>query len=187
MLQRHAVQNRSKLLEINSDDDEWWGSKKGPSEVRIEDEDFVVVGPLVDSSSEEDDENDCVEGDMVMGVKDGSFTYQHSGAPNKKQIDESESEQEKPKQGGLRSESYLHWDPPYSTMSSMKGVDLLPTCSMIEEIFGSSNTGKSTSQLTVCREIIENVLEILLAGEGFCKYGSEMSKSRVICNFHYLL
>lgn len=141
MLRRRAVQNRSNLLEIDSDDDEWWGSKRGPSGssgIRIEDEEFVVVGPFGDSgdrdsSSSEDGDN---HGDIIVGVQDGGDL--HDDRVN------SESEQEKVNGGGLRSESYLHWDPPYSTMGSTKGVDLLPTCSMIEEIFGSSKNGKSS-------------------------------------------
>ncbi|KAI3516578.1 hypothetical protein L1887_15499 [Cichorium endivia] len=138
MLRRRAVQNRSNLLEIDSDDDEWWGSKRGPSgsDVRVEDEEFVVVGPFGDpadhDSSSDESDNHC---DVVVGVQGGDLHDDKIA---------SESEQEKVNGGGLRSESYLHWDPPYSTMGSTKGVDLLPTCSMIEEIFGSSKTGKST-------------------------------------------
>ncbi|CAH1431486.1 unnamed protein product [Lactuca virosa] len=112
MLRRRAVQNRSNLLEIDSDDDEWWGSKRGPF-------------------GEDGDDH----GDILVGVYGGDLH-------DDKTV--SESEQEKVNGGGLRSESYLHWDPPYSTMGSTKGVDLLPTCSMIEEIFGSSKNGKNT-------------------------------------------
>lgn len=135
MLRRRAIQNRSNLLEIDSDDDEWWGSKRGPSSsgVRVDDEEFVVVGPFGDpadcDSSSDDGDN------IIVGV--------HGGDLHEDKV-ASESEQEKVNGGGLRSESYLHWEPPYSTMGLTKGVDLLPTCSMIEEIFGSSKTGKST-------------------------------------------
>lgn len=148
ILRRRAVQNRSQLLAIDSDDDEWWGTKRGSSGVIIKDEDFVVVGPFVDhgdhdSSSEDDDENYDKSGDVVICDKEGPSTSFENRQLKKVA---SENEQEKPitSNTGLKSESYLHWDPPYSTMGSTKGVDLLPTCSMIEEIFGSSKTGKST-------------------------------------------
>lgn len=148
ILRRRAVQNRSQLLAIDSDDDEWWGTKRGSSGVVIEDQDFVVVGPFVDHqdhdfSSEAGAENGITEG----GIKDGQNEVNVSSSNN---VDNekvtNENEQEKPvhaNNNGLRSESYLHWDPPYSTMGPTKGVDLLPTCSMIEEIFGSSKTGKN--------------------------------------------
>ncbi|XP_076927129.1 AT-rich interactive domain-containing protein 1-like [Bidens hawaiensis] len=46
---RRAVQNRSHLLAIDSDDDEWWGTKRGSFGPAIEDDDdLVVVGPFVD-------------------------------------------------------------------------------------------------------------------------------------------
>nr|XP_043605879.1 uncharacterized protein LOC122578072 [Erigeron canadensis] len=158
VLRRRAVQNRSKLLAIDSDDDEWWGSKRGPSEVIIEDQDFHVVGPLVDHidhdfQSEDGDHDDNVgaDGDIVIGLKDGQNEVNECSLSNINDA-KATSNQEQEKHfsvykghnGGLRSESYLHWDPPYSTMGSAKGVDLLPTCSMIEEIFGSSKTGKSS-------------------------------------------
>lgn len=130
MLRRRAVQNRSNLLEIDSDDDEWWGSnsKHGPSPsgsgVRVEDREYVVVGPGPFGYSSDRNSSSSEDGNIIVG-------------------DLHEIEHEKVNGGGLRSESYLHWDPPYSTMGSTKGVDLLPTCSMIEEIFGSSKNGKT--------------------------------------------
>ncbi|XP_076905317.1 uncharacterized protein LOC143561046 [Bidens hawaiensis] len=131
---RRAVQNRSHLLAIDSDDDEWWGTKRGSFGSVIDDDDLVVVGPFVDH---EYHDHDCSSEDEVMNASTSSNIH------NEKVT--SENGPEKPVSDNMsRSESYLHWDPPYSTMGSTKGVALLPTCSMIEEIFGSSKTSKST-------------------------------------------
>ncbi|PWA57139.1 ELM2 domain-containing protein [Artemisia annua] len=152
ILRRRAVQNRSHLLAIDSDDDEWWGPKRETFGATIEDEDFHVVEPFADHqghdfSSEAGDEIGGAEGDDQRQTNEGSSTIIHD-----EKVITSENEQEKPlnlnkqeaNSSGVRSESYLHWDPPYSTMGPTKGVDLLPTCSMIEEIFGSSKTSRGT-------------------------------------------
>ncbi|KAM0020020.1 putative SANT/Myb domain-containing protein [Helianthus debilis subsp. tardiflorus] len=133
---RRAIQNRSQLLAIDSDDDEWWGTKRGSTE----NGDFVDHGDHDHDSVSED-------GDNVVSVKENQLVNEgpSRNTHDNKVTSQSEQEKEKPVVAhnvGLKSESYLHWDPPYSTMGSTKGVDLLPTCSMIEEIFGSS--GKST-------------------------------------------
>ncbi|KAI3816638.1 hypothetical protein L1987_16341 [Smallanthus sonchifolius] len=137
---RRAIQNRSQLLAIDSDDDEWWGTKRGSSEVTTQNEDLVVVGPLVDHG-DHDHDSSSEDGDIVLCVKENHLT---NGSPSSYIRDDrvtSQTEQEKPVIAngvGFKSESYLHWDPPYSTIGSTNGVDLLPTCSMIDEIFGSS-------------------------------------------------
>ncbi|KAI3817330.1 hypothetical protein L1987_11120 [Smallanthus sonchifolius] len=147
---RRAVQNRSHLLAIDSDDDEWWGTKKGSFGAIIEDDDLVVVQPFVnhgDHDHDNDHDSSSEDGDIVTGVKENQVMDASSSGNIHDEKVTSENEQEKPVSGnsfGSKSESYLHWDPPYSTMGSTKGVDLLPTCSMIEEIFGSSKTSKGT-------------------------------------------
>lgn len=88
ILHRRAVQNRSRLLEIDSDDDEWRGNYGGTSGVGIEGQDFVLGGSFAshgdhdDSSSSEDgvdnnqNDNDGEgEGDFVIGPTDDSFTF----------------------------------------------------------------------------------------------------------------
>ncbi|KAI3730713.1 hypothetical protein L1987_61888 [Smallanthus sonchifolius] len=143
---RRAVQNRSRLLAIDSDDDEWWGTKKGSLGAIIEDDDLVVVQPFVDHGDHDhDNDHDSLseDGDIVTGVKENQVMDASSSGSIHDEKVTNENEQEKPVSGnsfGSKSESYLHWDPPYSTMGSTIGVDLLPTCSMIEEIFGSSKT-----------------------------------------------
>ncbi|KAF5793886.1 putative transcription factor MYB family [Helianthus annuus] len=151
---RRAVQNRSQLLAIDSDDDEWWGTKRASFGAMIEDDDdLVVVGPFVDHGDHDHDHDDDHDsssedgGDMVTHVKENQVMNASSSSDIRDEKVTSENELEKPAAGnsfGSKSESYLHWDPPCSTMGSTKGVDLLPTCSMIEEIFGSSKTSKST-------------------------------------------
>ncbi|KAK9060107.1 hypothetical protein SSX86_020811 [Deinandra increscens subsp. villosa] len=144
---RRAIQNRSQLLAIDSDDDEWWGTRRGPgpSGVATENEDLVVGGLFVDHGDHDRDSSSETETGDTVGAKENQLI---SGSMSSNIGDynvTSHSEQEKPAVAnniGLKSESYLHWDPPYSTMGSTKGVDLLPTCNMIEEIFGSS--GKSS-------------------------------------------
>ncbi|KAK9063638.1 hypothetical protein SSX86_017509 [Deinandra increscens subsp. villosa] len=149
---RRAVQNRSQSLAIDSDDDEWWETKKGSFGATINEDDFVVVGPFVDQGDHENDHDSSFEDDdIVTGFKENQVINGSSSGNSNTHGEKvtSENEQEKAVAGtgygyGSRSESYLHWDPPYSTMGSTKGVNLLPTCSMIEEIFGSSKTSKST-------------------------------------------
>ncbi|KAI7748196.1 hypothetical protein M8C21_002905 [Ambrosia artemisiifolia] len=147
---RRAVQNRSHLLAIDSDDDEWWGTKRGSIIEEDDDDDLVVVGPFVDHGDHDhDDDHDSSseDGVIVTRVKENQVMNASSLSDIRDEKVTSENELEKPTAGncfGSKSESYLHWDPPYSTMGSTKGVDLLPTCSMIEEIFGSSKTSKST-------------------------------------------
>ncbi|XP_076952348.1 uncharacterized protein LOC143626048 [Bidens hawaiensis] len=140
---RRAIQNRSHLLAIDSDDDEWWGTKRGSFGSVIDDDDDLVVGPFVDH---EYHDHDCSsEEDIATGVKENQVMNAGSSSNVRNEKVTSENGLEKPVSENMsRSESYLHWDPPYSTMGSTKGVDLLPTCSMIEEIFGSSKTSKST-------------------------------------------
>ncbi|KAL8241782.1 hypothetical protein R6Q59_012084 [Mikania micrantha] len=142
---RRAIQNRSHLLAIDSDDDEWWGTKRGSSVVTIENENLVAVGPFDDHGDHDLDHDASTEDvDGIVGVEENQVINEtpSNNTPDDKAT--SQSEQEKPVAAnnvGVKSESYLHWDPPYSTMGSTKGVDLLPTCNIIEEIFGSS--GKS--------------------------------------------
>ncbi|KAI3696332.1 hypothetical protein L1987_79345 [Smallanthus sonchifolius] len=138
---RRAIQNRSQLLAIDSDDDEWWGTKTGSSEVTTQNEDLVVIGPLVDHGDHDHHHDSSSEDGDTVGVKENNLS---NGSPSSNIRDDrvtSQREQEKPVVAngvGFKSESYLHWD---STMGSTNGVDLLPTCNMIDEIFGSS--GKS--------------------------------------------
>lgn len=78
MLRRRAVQNRSYMLDIDSDDDEWHGSVRRPSEVVMqeEEEDSGVDEPLVDQenqanggeeSSDDDDDHDSDDSDGDVG------------------------------------------------------------------------------------------------------------------------
>ncbi|XP_071716650.1 uncharacterized protein [Rutidosis leptorrhynchoides] len=149
ILRRRAIQNRSHLLAIDSDDDEWWGTKRGHPGVVLEGEN-VVVQHFVDHE-DDDSEYEEIDGDDDCGVEESQSQSQINGSSLSNMHDAkltSENEhvnvnKQEGNNGGLRSESYLHWDPPYSSMGSTKGVDLLPTCSMIEEIFGSSKTSTS--------------------------------------------
>ncbi|GAY36784.1 hypothetical protein WN943_020786 [Citrus x changshan-huyou] len=77
VLRRRAVQNRSDLLEIDSDDDEWHGGYGGSDEIRIseEDEDSAIESPVdqenadcgEDSSDEDDDDGGDSDGDVGDG------------------------------------------------------------------------------------------------------------------------
>ncbi|XP_076900822.1 uncharacterized protein LOC143555075 isoform X2 [Bidens hawaiensis] len=62
ILRRRAVQNRSRFLDIDSDDDEWCGSYAGSFGDEVEDDDFVVGDR--DSFSE----NGGVDGNNDVGV-----------------------------------------------------------------------------------------------------------------------
>lgn len=82
MLRRRAAQNRSKLLDIDSDDDEWQGSNRSSYEVgdSEEDEDSAIESLVdqdnqVDSSEEDDASND----DDADYDNDGDDEYKGDG------------------------------------------------------------------------------------------------------------
>ncbi|XP_057481213.1 uncharacterized protein LOC130768225 isoform X2 [Actinidia eriantha] len=62
MLRRRAVQNRSKFLDLDSDDDEWMGSDGGPFGVAQEGEDSAIDS-LVDQDVHVDHEYDSPDND----------------------------------------------------------------------------------------------------------------------------
>ncbi|KAL5828663.1 hypothetical protein ACOSQ3_018131 [Xanthoceras sorbifolium] len=81
IFRRRAAQNRSHMLDIDSDDDEWHGSHRSTSEVRAikEDEDSAIES-LVDqedqaredeSSDEDDDDDDSDDSDGDVGYCGG--------------------------------------------------------------------------------------------------------------------
>ncbi|XP_057494776.1 uncharacterized protein LOC130779913 isoform X1 [Actinidia eriantha] len=79
MLRRRAVQNRSKFLDIDSDDDEWMGSDGCAFGVAQEDEDSAIdtlvdqdvhVDHEYDSPDNDDDKNNASHGDENKGGSD---------------------------------------------------------------------------------------------------------------------
>jgi len=76
ILRRRAVQNRSRFLDTDSDDDEWRGGYGG-SFGGLEDDDFVVGGDL-DSGSEDggDGSSDGAGGEVVVGFEEDPFKDQ---------------------------------------------------------------------------------------------------------------
>uniref|UniRef100_A0A5B6YKP6 Myb-like domain-containing protein n=2 Tax=Davidia involucrata TaxID=16924 RepID=A0A5B6YKP6_DAVIN len=221
MLRRRAVQNRSNLLDIDSDDDEWQGSYGGPFGVTEEDEDSAIESIVDqdvrldhddDSPDDDDDDNDddcdCDgdgDGDGDVGDVGGETTEQNGGRshmskaqtgmllddcrfdlvvhdvdkvsasvrevfdgqdvsctsfecqPNMADSCDTVNTRAAIQGSGVTSDhrKCLHgngdgmgpgyfleqfdakdWDARYP-MGPVKDVDLLPTCNMIEEIFGS--------------------------------------------------
>lgn len=224
MLRRRAAQNRSYMLDIDSDDDEWHGSHGRPSEVRViqEDEDSAIESLIdqedqadgeKDSSDEEEDEDDSDDSDGDVGycgadangeaceidqicntksVDDGrlasvdsyfdkssgstddgfdvqdssctSFEFQAEMVDSCSPVDAGHNTLQ---ESGLKTDVgksfhgkidgckdlvghvYLMdlcdakvWDARY--LSPIKGVDLLPTCNIIEEIFGQGTWDSKT-------------------------------------------
>lgn len=89
MLRRRAVQNRSNILEIDSDDDEWHGDNGGSIDRRVAeyDEDSVIesrvyqddhVGHEEDYSDEDDSDDDDVDDDGSDGDGDGGHVKRDS-------------------------------------------------------------------------------------------------------------
>lgn len=173
ILHRRAVQNRVRLLEIDSDDDEWRGNYGGTSGVGIEGQDFVLGGSLAsqgdhdDSSSEDGVDNNHNDndgdGDFVIGPTDDSFhSFENQPLdPNSSKkvdpkssvdIDENKVTIDEGENGHLGSEYGFQtadgkaWDPPYSSAPTTNGLDLQSTCSIIEEIFGCSKNGNNSIQ-----------------------------------------
>ncbi|KAA8529362.1 hypothetical protein F0562_033839 [Nyssa sinensis] len=89
MLRRRSVQNRSNLLDIDSDDDEWQGSDGGSFGVTEEDEDSAIESSVDqgvqldhdDDSHDDDDDNDDNEDDCDGDEGDfgGETTEQNGG------------------------------------------------------------------------------------------------------------
>ncbi|KAJ9549219.1 hypothetical protein OSB04_021762 [Centaurea solstitialis] len=79
ILHRRAVQNRSRLLEIDSDDDEWRGSYGGTSRVGIEDG--------VDDNQKDNDGEGEGERDFVIGPTDDSFGNQQLDPDASKKVE----------------------------------------------------------------------------------------------------
>lgn len=72
MLRKRAVQNRSELLEIDSDDDEWHGSNEGLRAVReLEDDEDSVIESLVDQDDQLHHEEDFSEEESEDDSSDG--------------------------------------------------------------------------------------------------------------------
>ncbi|XP_050238740.1 uncharacterized protein LOC126688175 [Mercurialis annua] len=208
MLRRRAAQNRSHLLDIDSDDDELHGINRGSYRARIVDEDYDSDNEsidqydhedhgedtLVENDDEDDDDDDGSDGDGELGYNSGEATGEDSGVDNASEahdmkpfngskVDSSkhfnkytesvqddscmsfefqaDSVETEGALGGSQVKSnqtecfpgsvdgysdgvdqlYLldscdakAWDTRYS--APIKGVDLLPTCNIIEEIFG---------------------------------------------------
>lgn len=88
MLRKRAAQNRSQLLEIDSDDDEWHGSNGGACEARdLEDDEDSAIESLVDqdehdlSEEESEDDESSDDGDDYdgnVGHKIGDATVENS-------------------------------------------------------------------------------------------------------------
>lgn len=218
MLRRRAVQNRSDMLDIDSDDDEWHGSYDGADDVQIleEDEDSAIESPVDqaeqgdcgEDSSDEDDGDDsdgdvgesggdacgmdpvseayiaksfneggfdsvASQMDKIPGeaaddfnVEDDSctsFEFQpdmvdSSGAIDGRhafQLSAVNTDCSRSLSGKLDGCSDLAghmnildpcdakiWDARY--LSPINGVDLLPTCNIIEEIFGQGTWDSKT-------------------------------------------
>ncbi|KAL3501491.1 hypothetical protein ACH5RR_035940 [Cinchona calisaya] len=220
MLWRRAVQNRSHLLEIDSDDDEWHGNYRGSFGVvgeddedsvveSFEDEDDIHDDDEDDEGNGDDDDTDDVNGDAGASREDASERDDLRGQTLKPQIDKLQNDFGSGCQHSMVNQSHIKddhkvqedsstssdsqlymeascasfsvrhdtrestrddfigclvgesngssdgldsgylletsnpkdWDESCSTVLT-KGVDLLPTCNMIEEIFGSC-TSKS--------------------------------------------
>lgn len=203
MLRRRAIQNRSNLLEIDSDDDEWHGTPIGFDGVG-EDEDDSLVDSFADQGlqgcseddnddecddREDDDDDDDDNDDDDEGSDDGDFggrdtipnagdaTEEHNqchqtskpqyGKPfNEVSFDHfghndstvGEKDDFNQCSGGgdcnlsssegsesdsvflLESCDALVWD---GSCSMVKVVDFLPTCNMIEEIFGPCSSKRT--------------------------------------------
>ncbi|PPD99247.1 hypothetical protein GOBAR_DD03709 [Gossypium barbadense] len=179
ILQRRAVQNRSSILDSDSDDDEWHGSQQ-VYEVKAseEDEDSSAIeslaaqeglsnheGPIAKSFDEsrfdpvfEQTNKDLgqVEDFNVQDDSCMSFEFQpnmvdsHSLIDTKADLHDSQMKTDLSKcmqakvdgSSDLVSHVYLLdtcdakiWDARYPTTAT-EGIDLQPTCNIIEEIFG---------------------------------------------------
>lgn len=205
MLRRRAIQNRSNLLEIDSDDDEWHPTAGGFDGVGEEEDDDSLVDSFADQGlqggfeGENDDECDDREDDEDdndddEGSDDGDFGSRYTTIPNAEDAtrehnlshhtskpqygkpfdavgsghndsvfgagDSQSREKEDLNQcsgGGdcnlssnegsesdsvflLESCDALVWD---DSSSMVKVVDFLPTCNMIEEIFGPCSSKRT--------------------------------------------
>ncbi|PQP91612.1 uncharacterized protein Pyn_30538 [Prunus yedoensis var. nudiflora] len=170
MLRRRAVQNRSNILEIDSDDDEWHGDNGGSIDRRVAeyDEDSVIESR---DSSEEDGGIDNMESYMLKSVDDGKFDIVGQHGEKTSGCTREEFDFQDDSCVSFEFQSNMHdscdridagaagsalqvtgfrndlghayllepcdakvWDARFP-LDAMKGVDVLPTWSMIEEIF----------------------------------------------------
>ncbi|KAF2294990.1 hypothetical protein GH714_029995 [Hevea brasiliensis] len=184
MLRRRAAQNRSNLLEIDSDDDELHEINRGPFEVRVSDEDdggdatgedsgvdyvseahdlnsfdgsrLDAVVKHVDNNAGSSGEDFTVQDDSCMSFEfqadkfescdpvDTGVALQLSGV---KGDDRECLPSNRDEYSVVADQLYLTdhcdakpWDAHYTV--PMKGVDLLPTCNIIEEIFGDGTSNE---------------------------------------------
>jgi hypothetical protein len=156
MLRKRAEQNRNNLLDIDSDNDEWQGSDD-EGEVSDEDEDSVVESPAYD-----DDHvlghNEFLYSDSIF-QKNPSAEMRESGlckasdavaAPQGSQVCVENSRRWNSSFNGtcgVTDRGFVmdgcdakEWDIGYLSRVK-KEVDFLPTCSMIEEVFGVGSWG----------------------------------------------
>lgn len=138
MLRRRAAQNRCTLLDIDSDDDEWHGSNEDSFKVvctEDDEEDSVIEDDSSSDDSDDDGDSDNDGGEtnveessrkeVISEVKHNGFFGEDFGIQDDSCMSFESCHQI---ERGLDSKV---WDGRYSV-----GHDLLPTCRMIEEIFG---------------------------------------------------
>ncbi|XWS23109.1 hypothetical protein CRYUN_Cryun29cG0093100 [Craigia yunnanensis] len=71
ILQRRAVQNRSSILDIDSDDDEWHGSQQAYEVKASEEDEDSAIESLADQEDLVNHEGECLEDDDDSGDSDG--------------------------------------------------------------------------------------------------------------------
>ncbi|CAK9186186.1 unnamed protein product [Ilex paraguariensis] len=149
LLRRRAVQNRSNLLEIDSDDDEWQGSDVGglfAVEPFFDQDGWVEHSDQSpDETGNDDDDNGDGNAEEIAGVADtteGDIEVQIEKSTAHKSFSSSDGFG-----SGYASDpcDAKVWDAKSST-GPMKGVDLLPACNMIEEICGPCTWDSKSSK-----------------------------------------